>query len=507
MNKNSQRKIGALLSYISIIASTVIQLIYTPFLIRMLGQSEYGLYSLIASIIGYLTVLDLGFGNAIVVYTAKYRQKKEYKKEKEMQGMFKIVFYIIGLLIALIGIVLFFNVELLFGKTMTSVELEKAKTMMLILSFNLVITFSFNIYSSIINAYEQFTFQKIMSIINTLLKPLIMIPFLFLGYKSIAMCVALTIVNMIVVLSNYFYCKNNLKMKVKYTGFNKSLFVEMFGYSFFIFLSVVVDKVNWSVDNFILGAVSGTVAVSIYSIASQLNTLFINLSTAISGVLLPKMSKMVANNATPRQLSNEMIKVGRLQYFIIFLMASGLVLVGKPFIIWWAGREYTTSYYVAILLIIPICFPLIQNLALSICQAMNKHRFRAVATFIMAFFNIIISFYLAKYFGAIGTAIGTSVALLLCNVIIMNIYYAKFIKLEVIRFWKEISKMTLTFVIPIVIINIVMYITHLTGIVSVIVYAIIYSLLFAVISYFITMNDYEKNITKNIFKKLRLKKL
>ena len=83
MNENKQRKVGAILSYLSIIATTLIQLLYTPLLIKMLGQSEYGLYSLIYSIIGYLTVLDLGFGNAIVVYTTKYRVQKKYKEEKD----------------------------------------------------------------------------------------------------------------------------------------------------------------------------------------------------------------------------------------------------------------------------------------------------------------------------------------------------------------------------------------------------------------------------------------
>ncbi len=507
MSESKERKTGAVLSYASIIISTVVQLIYTPFLVRMLGQSEYGLYSLIASVIGYLTVLDLGFGNAIVVYTAKYRAQKDYEKEAKMQGMFKIIFYILGIIIALIGIVLYFNVDLLFGKTMTTAELDKAKIMMLILAFNLVVTFAFNIYSSIINAYERFIFQKILSIFNTLLKPIIMIPLLFLGYKSIAMCVAITIVNIIVVVSNYTYCKKKLKLKIKFQGFDKKLFIEMFSYSFFIFLGVIVDKVNWSVDQFILGAVSGTVAVSIYATASHLNQLFVNLSTAISGVLLPKMSKMVAKKATPKELTDEMIKVGRIQYYIIFLMASGLVIVGKPFIIWWVGSEYELSYYVALLLIIPVCFPLIQNLGISILQAMNKHKFRAIATTIMAFFNIGISYFLAKRFSAIGTALGTSIALIVCNIIIMNIYYKKEIKLEIGRFWKEILKMSLTFTIPLISIIIFMTICKLDGILSVLTYASIYSVIFFIVSYFITMNNYEKDIVNKVLKKNHIKKV
>ena len=143
MNKSTQRKSGVILSYVSIIASTLVQLLYTPFLTKMLGQSEYGLYSLIASIIGYLTVLDLGFGNAIIVYTAKYRANKEYEKEKKMQGMFKVIFCILAIIVAIIGVGLYLSVDSIFGKTMNVIELQKAKIMMIILTFNMIITFIF----------------------------------------------------------------------------------------------------------------------------------------------------------------------------------------------------------------------------------------------------------------------------------------------------------------------------------------------------------------------------
>ena len=224
MNDSKQRKLGVALSYVSIIASTLVQLLYTPLLISKLGQSEYGLYSLIASIIGYLTVLDLGFGNAIVVYTAKYRAQKKYDEEKKLHGMFKLIFNILSIIAMFLGLILYLNVENLFGTTMTTIELSKAKIMMIILIFNLGVTFSFNIYTSIISAYEKFIFKKIMSILNILLKPAIMLPLLFIGYKSIAMNVVITIVNIIVLLSNYIYCKKKLNIDIKFMGFDKELF-------------------------------------------------------------------------------------------------------------------------------------------------------------------------------------------------------------------------------------------------------------------------------------------
>lgn len=506
MDESKQRKVGAILSYVSIIVNTLIQLLYTPLLIRQLGQSEYGLYSLVASIIGYLIIMDFGFGNAIIVYTAKYKAQGKKEEEKKLHGMFNLVFKIIGVIASLLGLVLYLNVEKIFGNKMTSLEIHKMKIMMLILSFNLFLTFAFAIYNSILSAYEKFVFQKVIAILQSVFKPLIMIPLLFLGYKSISLCVVITFSNLIVVLSNYLYCKKKLEISTKFIGFDKVIFKTILGYSIWIFLGIIVDKVNYSVDNIVLGAVSGTIAVSIYSIATTFNTVFISISTALSGVMLPKMTKLVAKKASNDELTNEMIKVGRLQNYIIFLACSGFVLVGKNFIIAWVGENFKTSYYVTLLLIIPACVPLIQNTALSIMQAMNKYRFRSISMVIMAFFNIIISIFFAKLWGPIGAALGTCIALVVCNIILMNLYYLKNIKLKIFRFWKEILKQSLPFCIPIILILLIMKFIELSGVKGFIVYGGIYTILYCITVYFLSMNEYEKKLINNFICKIKILK-
>lgn len=502
-NNNNQRKLGVLLSYLTIIINTLVQLLYTPLLIRMLGQSEYGLYSLVSSIIGYLTMLDLGFGNAIIVYTTKFHDQGKFNEEKKLHGMFSVVFTVIGIISVILGFVLYLNVDNIFGKTMTSIELNKMRVMMIILIFNLAISFKFSIYSSIINAYERFTFQKILSILNTVLKPMLMIPLLFFGFKSISLCIIITAVNVITLISNYLYCKKKLGIRIKFMGFDKILFKTILCYSIWIFLGIIVDKVNWSVDQFVLGAVSGTIAVSIYSVASQINTLFINLSTAVSGVMLPKITKMITNKESSESLTNEFIKVGRIQYYIIFLMVSGFTLIGKDFIILWAGKEFEIAYYVTLILIIPISFPLIQNLGLSIMQAMNKYKFKSISTFVMAIVNVFISIYLAKRYGPVGSAIGTSIALIICNIILINIYYYKVINIDVIEFWKNIMKMTVWFIIPVAIIIGIIYITKLSGLLGILVYGSLYTIMYSITAILFVMNDYEKNIIKRFFNKFK----
>ncbi len=507
MEDNSkQRKIGVILSYISIIASSLVQLLYTPILISSLGQSEYGLYSLIASVIGYLTVLDLGFGNAIIVYTSKYRAKNEKDKEEKLLGMFKVVFSIIAVIATIIGIILFFNVDNLWGNTMSPEELGKAKIMMLILTFNLAITFKFNIFQSILTAYEKFIFIKIMSIVNTLLKPMLMLPLLFLGAKSVTLVVVITIVNMVVLFSNYYFCKKKLHITLKFKGFDSAIFKTILAYSIYIFLSVITDKVNWSLDEFILGTKSGTVEVAIYAAAAVLNQLFISLSVAVCGVFLPKISAMIANGVDSNGLTNEFIRVGRVQFYIIFLMCSGLVILGKNFMNIWIGEEFAKSYYVAIILIIPLAISLIQNLGLSIIQAMNKFKFKAIASSITAIFNVIISILLVDKYGAIGCAIGTAISLIVVNIIVMNIYYYKAIKIDVIKFWIEIFKIAIPLVVPIVLIIIIMQITALSGIKAFILYGIIYVTMYSIISYFCCMNQYEKGYVHILLSKIIKKK-
>lgn len=503
MLESKQRKTGAFLSYISIGINTIIQLIFTPFLIHKLGQSEYGLYSLISSIIGYLTVLDLGFGNALIVYTAKYHEQKKVEEEKKLHGMFIIIFSIIGLVATILGIILFLNVENLFSTTLTEIEITKAKVMMLILTFNLAITFPFSVFNSIISAYERFTFQKIFSLIQSLLKPLLMIPLLLMNFKSIAMVSVITILNLFVVFSNYFYCKKKLNISIRYDGFDKNIFKVIFGYSIFIFIGTVVEKINFSLDQFILGVFSGTASVSLYSVASQINLLFMNISSCCCSVMLPKLSKMVSRNCTDKKLNDEFIKFGRIQWYIIFLIVSGFIILGKEFVKIWAGPEFEISYYITLLLIIPTACILVENIGVYIMQAKNLHKGKAFITLFSAIFNVIISIPLAKCYGGIGSALGTCLSLVICNLIIINIYYKRVVKLNSIQFWCNILKISIPLIIVFMIGWFVNYrFINADGLIKIILFAGIYSTAYFVIAYFISFNDYEKSLINGFLKKI-----
>lgn len=490
----NQLKAGAMLSYASIFITILVGLVYTPIMIRLLGQAEFGLYSLIGAVVGYLSILDLGLGNAIVRYTARNRAIGDKETESRMNGMFLVLYSAIGLLTVALGAILYINVENMFGASLTAQELEKAKIMMLLLIFNFAVSFPLGTFGSIMQAYERFVLVKLIHIFRSILMPCITLPFLYAGYGSVSMVVVNTILNISCLLINLVYCIRVLKIQIHFNGFDYTLLREIAGYSFFIFLNVIVDKMYWSTGQFILGIVSGTALVAVYAIAMQLNTMYMMFSTAVSGVLLPKITMMVANNASNDELSQIMIKAARIQYLVMALILSGFALYGQAFINLWAGSNYSDAYLIVLLVMVPITVPLIQNVGIAILQAKNMQGFRSVVYIAIATLNVIASIPLAKIWGGYGCALATGVSLTLGNIIIMNIYYHRRIGLDIPLFWRNIFRMSIPVLMALLCgygINILVVQDAFLVLACKIV---LYSVVYALIMWFTGLNLYEKDL-------------
>ena len=438
----NQLKAGIVLSYVTIGLHNVIGLIYTPYMLRMMGQSEYGLYSLVASVIAYLTVLDLGFANAIVRYTAKFRAEGKTREQYEMFGMFFLLYVGISLLALAIGFLLYWNVDSLFDKTMSDMELYKIRVMMLLMLFNLAFTFPMSIWGAIITAYENFVFQKLVNIVRIILNPIVMVVMLTMGYRAIGMVVVTTVFNVLTLLINWWYCRHVLRVRVLFGRFRWGFLKEVSIYSFWIFLNVIMDRIYWSTGQFVLGMFRGAAAVAVYAVAIQLQGIYMGFSTAISGVFLPKVTAMVTQNNDEKAISDLFVRTGRIQYIVMAFILSGFILFGRYFIRLWAGEDYDDAYWIALCFFIPLTVPLIQNLGITILQARNQMRFRSLVYLIIAMLSLGISIPLAKLYGGIGCAVGTSLALVAGQIVVMNIYYYKKIHIDIPCFWREIGKMS-----------------------------------------------------------------
>ena len=437
--KNNQLKIGVILSYITMIVQNIIAIVYTPVMLRLLGQSEYGLYQLVYSVVSYLGLLSFGFGSAYVRFYSRFKVKDDNQGIAGLNSMFMIVFIIIGIIALLAGGVLVGNIENIFSNSLSNNEINTARILMVLMVINLSVSFPSSVFDSYVTAHECYFFQRLISLLQVVLNPFIALPLLLLGYKSISLVVVTTILTFAKFIVNYRYCINKLKMKFCFNHINFSLLKEIGIFSFYIFINMIVDQINWSVDKFVLGVFGGTTAVAVYAIGGQINSMYMNLSTSVSSVFIPRVNTIVAKDENNnKDLTALFTMVGRIQFIILALVIGGFFILGKFFISIWAGAEYKNSYYVALLMIVPVTIPLIQNIGIEIQRAKNIHKFRSVIYLLIALINIALSIPLAKLYGEIGAAFGTTVGIVIGNIIVMNLYYQVKIKLDMVYFWKNI---------------------------------------------------------------------
>ena len=151
-------------------------------------------------------------------------------------------------------------------------------------------------------------------------------------------------------------------------------------------------------------------------------------------------------------LTQQFIRLGRIQFLIQMLMLTGILFFGRSFIHLWAergGQDYGNSYWIALLLCVSNTIPLIQNIGVEIQRAQNKHQFRTFLYACMTGMNVALTIVLCKRYGEIGAAVGTAVSTLVVDNVIMNIYYHKRLNVDMLAYWKQIGSMMKGLVIPI----------------------------------------------------------
>lgn len=495
--EKNQLVMGSVLSYLQMGISVIIGLLYTPVMIRLLGKSEYGLYNTVSSTIAMLSILSLGFNSSYIRFFSKYKIKDDKESIYKLNGLYLIIFLIIGLIGLACGLLLTGNLKIFFDEGLTETEYEIAKKLMFISTINLAISFPMSVFSNIISANERFIFLKLLAILKNVVSPVLTLPLLLLGYKSVAMVLVTVIVSVITDLIYMYYLFFVLKNKFIFKNFEKGIFKNLLVFTSFIAINIIVDQINWNIDKFLLARFKGTEEVAIYSVGFTLYQYFMMFSTSISGVFTPKIHKLVIEEepieVKKKNITNLFVKVGRIQFIILALVFLGLVFFGKPFIKYWAGEGYDDSYFVVILLTFSALTPLIQNLGIEVQRAMNKHKFRSILYLIMALINLGLSIILAKRYGAKGSIIGTAISLILVNGIIMNIYYHKECLINIIEFWKNILRLSLGLIIPIIVGILIMVFININSIWLLILLIIGFTIVYCVSMWFLGINKEEKD--------------
>lgn len=501
----NQRKLGIFLSYLNITLQSLLGFLYIPILLHYIGKSEYGLYQLMGSLIAYFGIMDFGLSAAVIRFYAKYLALKD---RVGMENILAIALRCYG---AVMGVMLiaggavYTMLDATFSDSMTAGEVAEAKDIFLLLLLNIVITLSTMVFRSVINAHERFLFLKGMETVQLVLQPMLVVLLLMHHPSAFSVALVQTGLNLVLSLARVYYCFARLHVRIRYHYWSHELMVSFRRLALSVFAVTLIDQVFWKTNQIILGVISGTAAVAVYSTASIIYMGYMQLSVAISGVYLPHVMAMVEEKATEENLSALFIQIGRWQYYLLGLVATGFIIFGKQFISLWAGPGFEHSYIITLLIIIPFTVDLIQNIGLAIMQAMNRYDFRARIYFFTGVLNLVMAIPLGMHYGGIGCAVATGVSMIVGNGFIMNWYYAKEIHLAIASFWKQIGRISLVTGVCLVIgyaANV--YLLPQGGIGAFVLKVAMYTILYMVMIYAFAMNQSERDKIQATFRKLHI---
>lgn len=389
----------------------------------MLGDSEYGLYTLIGAFVGYLSILDLGLNNAIVRYVAQYRVQKDKKGEENFLAISLLIYIIIGTTLVLLGSIFYCNVEYLFGSTLDSLQLQKAKWMLIVLIFNIGFTLPGGAFTGICTAYEAFLFPRWLDIVKYIVRVILIVAILKFGSDSLGIVILDTILNLVYISVTIWYVLDKLKVTIKFYKFEWLFIKEIFGYSIWIFIFGIVYQFQWRTGQVILGTHMTTVVVAIYGIGVMLGIYFTTFGNIINQLILPKAVKSVYENTSPQQLTEQMTKIGRVSLMMLLFVFGGFVVIGKDFIQLWVGATYANSWYVAVAIMFVYLVPIAQGYANSVLEAKKLLRFKSLSFLIASFLGMLIGGILSYSYGELGMIVGLVVPLFILQWVIMNFFY------------------------------------------------------------------------------------
>lgn len=436
---SKQIKIGIILSYINIGLGNLIPLFYTPVMLSLLGQSEYGLYKIASHTTSYLSLMAFGIGSAVSRFLIKANIEGGKEAEENTFGLFHLIFQAISFLTLVVGGIITWNLHLIYGSSLTEAELSRMQILVAIMVVNTAVSFSATSYNAAVSSHERFLFIQLVNILSTIGTPVFNLVVLLLGYRSVGMVTVSLVINVLIRIIYVFYVKKALDLRPRYKHLPFHIFREVLSFSFWVFVSTIVSRINTSTDVIIIGAIPALAATgaAVYSVGYTFSSIMFSLAQVTPGLFMPTANKMVFSGCSDKELTDLMIKVGRMQCFLVALVCSGFIAFGRPFIEFYAGASYAEAYWVAVIIMIPDCIPLVQSVATSIIQAKNMHQFRSKVYLLIAILNVVGTLLLVRRFGIIGAAIPTGVSYVIGQGFIMNWYYWKKVHLNIPLFWKN----------------------------------------------------------------------
>jgi len=416
----------------NIIVTVAIAFFVSPFIVTTLGKELYGVWILIISITGYFSVLDFGVNTAIVRYISSSAAQSDHDKARTVYSTSMAIFSCISVAILLLSFVLGYYFQDFFK--LYSIPRTYLYAVFMLSALDLACSLLFSVFSGSLAGLQEFKFINGSSILCNILKSILLVVLLKVGYSLLALALLQLIFSCIKALSQYIKIRNNYSfMLFSNQAISRKTLAIIYDYSVYSFIIAVALKVLFYTDSVVIGAFVSVSDIVFYAIPATLIDYLEKFIWAIVAVLVPVIS---AREATGNNSENARFYVIGTRYILLIIMPImiSIYFFGQDFIRIWMGTEIGEgSGLVLKLLLIGFGFSFSQLLAGGILKGTSKHKFLAYILIAEAVVNLGMSILLAKPYGIAGVAFGTLVPLVLATIATI-IYTCRLLKLNFFKY-------------------------------------------------------------------------
>ncbi len=437
MKNENQIKYGALMGYVAIVFNIAAGLVYTPWMIDRIGQANYGLYTLATTLIT-MFIMDFGMSAAVSRFVSLYNAKGDQKGANDFMGLVYKLYIALDAVILVALVITYFLIDRIYVN-LTGDEIVVLKRLFIIVVIYSIIQFPFMNLNGILTAYEKFIQLKACELFHKIVVILTVVTALFIGAGVEALVIANAVSGILTILLKLFIIRSKTKLRANFRFFDRGLLKNIFGFSVWTTVSSLTQRLIFNITPSIITAVSvtGSIGSALFGLASTIEGYVYTFATAINGMFMPRISKIIVNGKKDQELLPLMIKIGRLQIIITGLLTIGFIALGKSFVIdIWHKQNFAESYICAVLLTVPSLFYLPMQIANTTLIVENKVKLQAIIFTIMGVLNVAISIPFSKWWGAVGASLSIFIAYSVRN-ILMALTHHKVLKLNMIEFFKQ----------------------------------------------------------------------
>jgi O-antigen/teichoic acid export membrane protein len=391
--------------YLAIAVDSLIGLMMLPFNVGHLGKSAYGLWALTASVTVYFSVLDLGFGGALIKFVAQYRALKQRDALNEILSTMFVVFSLIGTVAFIATCILVWQVDNIFN--ISPDQVSTGRHLLFTIGSYVAIRFCCNIYGTVVYGFQRYYLNNLWSIFISVVVALVNVYVLTHGHSLTTLVISTTTVRVLALggfVWNAYRAYPGLVVRPRL--FRKARLREVTSFSLYILILDWSAKLNYSADAMVIGATLTTSAVAIWTLGQRMAEVVQQLSYQLTTALFPLV---VDSDAAQRHERLRLIltQCTRWSLALAVPLCIGLSIMARPVIEAWVGPSFEESVIVARLLLAVVLVKVGNGSAAMILRGAGGHKLQAYANAITGIVNIGMSLALVHSLGLVGVALGT----------------------------------------------------------------------------------------------------